>query len=187
MNLSRKYKTEKKKKERTSPRVGRMCQVAAHLHPSACAWAISPWPAQLLPHCRACSRLHVGPARKPHGIRLAWPEPLMGGPAMSDSSRPWRSSRTRDSLADFRYVFTEPPLGRRGWRNRPSQLGLAPPLYNPAALAPLSISTCTKSPSEPWARESGSAAGVKPRYARAGASAGDWGCSPEHWDPGPGF
>jgi hypothetical protein len=83
----------------------------------------------------------------------AWPEPLMGGPAMSDSSRPWRSWRTRDSLADFRGVFTGPPLGRRGWRNRPSQLGLAPPLYNPAALAPLSISTCTKSPSEPWAGE----------------------------------
>ena len=36
MNLSRKYKTGKKRRKNLT-RVGRMCQVAAHLHPSTCA------------------------------------------------------------------------------------------------------------------------------------------------------
>jgi hypothetical protein len=61
----------------------------------------------------------------------------------SQSAQPYR----RDFLADFHAVLTGPPLGRRAWRNRPSQLGLAPPLYNPAALS--SLIHLDESPSEP--------------------------------------
>jgi hypothetical protein len=89
--------------------------------------------------------------------RTLWFSSLVGGPMLSGLSSPWAARET--GTRSHRRLLP-PETANSAVDLAAAPLGLTLSLYNPAALAPLTISTSTQSPSEPWAEGRVSAAAV---------------------------